>query len=186
MGRPKGGGGDAAARLLEAAGRGFRTGGYGGIGVDALAKEAGLTSGAFYAHFGSKAEAFHQTVMDGLAVLDQGVAVHQAEWGPHWLAHFVDFYLGDRMMLGLDQACVLPGLSADVARAPHKTRKAYADALSALADRIAGGLGGDDARERAYALLAQLSGAASLARAVTDETVRETVLQAAAKAAKAI
>jgi len=32
--------GDARTRLVEAAGRGFRTGGFGGTGVDALAKWA--------------------------------------------------------------------------------------------------------------------------------------------------
>jgi AcrR family transcriptional regulator len=46
MARPKDDG-DARMRLVEAAGRGFRTGGFGGAGVDALAKGAGLTSGAF-------------------------------------------------------------------------------------------------------------------------------------------
>ena len=58
MARSKASEGDARERLVEAAGRGFRTGGFGGAGVDALAKGAGLTSGAFYAHFDSKAEAF--------------------------------------------------------------------------------------------------------------------------------
>ena len=43
MARSKGNEGDARARLVEAAGRGFRTGGFGGTGVDALAKGAGLT-----------------------------------------------------------------------------------------------------------------------------------------------
>jgi TetR/AcrR family transcriptional repressor of nem operon len=52
MARAKKDEGDARERLVEAAGRGF------GAGVDALAKGAGLTSGAFYAHFDSKAEAF--------------------------------------------------------------------------------------------------------------------------------
>ncbi len=66
--------GDARTRLVEAAGRGFRTGGFGGTGVDALAKGAGLTSGAFYAHFDSKAEAFRLVVSDGLATLRNGIA----------------------------------------------------------------------------------------------------------------
>ena len=53
MARPKKDEGDVRARLVDAAGRGFRTGGFGGAGVDALAKGAGLTSVAFYAHFSS-------------------------------------------------------------------------------------------------------------------------------------
>jgi TetR/AcrR family transcriptional regulator, transcriptional repressor for nem operon len=58
MARPKGSTPNARERLIEAAGRGFRTSGFGGIGVDGLAKAAGLTSGAFYIHFSSKREAF--------------------------------------------------------------------------------------------------------------------------------
>lgn len=65
MARPKKSDGDARARLADAVGRGFRTGGFGGAGVDALAKGAGLTSGAFYAHFESKADAFRLAVADG-------------------------------------------------------------------------------------------------------------------------
>ena len=67
MARPRNSDGDARQRLVEAAGRGFRTGGFGGAGVDALAKGAGLTSGAFYAHFDSKAEAFRLVVSAGIA-----------------------------------------------------------------------------------------------------------------------
>ena len=43
-------------KMVDAAGRGFRKNGYGGLGVDGLAKEAGVTSGAFYGHFKSKDE----------------------------------------------------------------------------------------------------------------------------------
>ena len=53
-------------RMLEAVGCGFRDRGYAGIGVDGLAKTAGVTSGAFYAHFGSKGEAFDVALAAGL------------------------------------------------------------------------------------------------------------------------
>ncbi len=40
--------------LLEAAGRLFNEKGFDGVGVAEVAKEAGLTHGALYAHFPSK------------------------------------------------------------------------------------------------------------------------------------
>ena len=46
----------ARKRLLEKAGALAKTRGFGTTGVDALVKAAGLTSGAFYAHFSSKSE----------------------------------------------------------------------------------------------------------------------------------
>src|SRR3979490_3613359 len=101
MARPKGNEGDAKARLVEAAGRGFRTGGFGGTGVAALAKGGGLTSGAFYAHFDSKAEAFRLVVSEGLATLRNGIASFQERHGRGWRGPFVDFFLRGRMWLGV-------------------------------------------------------------------------------------
>ena len=49
---------ESRQRIVAAAGRGFRKLGYGGIGVDGLAREANVTHGAFYGHFRSMAEAF--------------------------------------------------------------------------------------------------------------------------------
>src|SRR6266498_508078 len=41
-------------RILDAAGRRFKQDGIDGAGVAALMSDAGLTNGAFYAHFASK------------------------------------------------------------------------------------------------------------------------------------
>jgi TetR/AcrR family transcriptional repressor of nem operon len=186
MARPKKDDGDARARLVEAAGRGFRTGGFGGAGVDALAKGAGLTSGAFYAHFDSKIEAFRLAVADGLSFLRGGILKFQESHGRNWREPFIDFYLGQRMQVALDEACGLPSFSSDVARADDATRAVYEAELEKLVDVVAGGFRGAHARERALALLAILSGAASIARAVRDETIRREILAAANVAAKAI
>src|SRR5436309_16086358 len=107
MARSKNNEGDARARLVEAAGRGSRTGGFGGTGVDALAKGAGLTSGAFYAHFDSKAEAVRLVVADGIANLRNGVAAFQKQHGRAWRDPVVDFYLGVRSYLSMSEACGL-------------------------------------------------------------------------------
>ena len=64
---------ESHAKILRGAGRGFRRAGFGGAGVDGLAKEAGVTSGAFYAHFKSKADAFRETIGTGLKDLREGV-----------------------------------------------------------------------------------------------------------------
>ena len=73
--------GAARTKILDAAGRGFRRLGFGGVGVDGLAKEAGVTSGAFYGHFPSKAEAFKAAAVAGLVQLREGVESLQASEG---------------------------------------------------------------------------------------------------------
>jgi AcrR family transcriptional regulator len=187
MARPKKGeGGDARARLVEAAGRSFRVGGFGGTGVDGLAKEAGLTSGAFYAHFESKAEAFRVAAAEGLAVLRNGVQSFQERHGRYWREPFIDFYLGPRMEVGLDEACALPSFASDVARADETTRTQYEAEFQQLVDAVTAGLRGPHARQRALSLLAILSGAAAMARAVKDDRIRREILAAANAAAKVI
>jgi TetR/AcrR family transcriptional regulator, transcriptional repressor for nem operon len=186
MSRPRQTAKDAKERLLEAAGRGFRTGGYGGIGVDALAKEAGLTSGAFYAHFGSKADAFRLAMIDGMTLLRNGVTAFREQHGTSWREAFVDFYLGERMNLGLDQACALPSFASDVARASPATRRAFETELNTLVDTVAAGLGDPPDRKRAWAFLTTLSGGAAMARGVKDKELRAEILAATAASAKAI
>src|SRR3979411_3511795 len=101
MARSKANEADARTRLVEAAGRGFRSGGFGGTGVDALAKGAGLTSGAFYAHFDSKSEAFRLVVSDGLATLRNGIAAFQERHGRGWRGPVRDFFFGARKGRGI-------------------------------------------------------------------------------------
>lgn len=186
MGRPKGGHANARERLLEAAGRGFRTGGYGGIGVDGLAKEAGLTSGAFYAHFGSKADAFRLALVEGLDVLAGAVSRFRTDHGDGWRGPFVDFYFGTLMQADLTTACALPTFTADAARADGDTRDAYGAALDRVADAIAAGLEGPDAQRRAWTMMSLMAGGAGMARAVTDPDQRAAILDAARSAALAV
>ena len=81
-------------RILESIHKSFRQKGYDGAGVDGLASAAGVTSGAFYAHFGSKSDAFRETVVEGIHQFDEAVEHFQKEYGNTWLEEFASFYLG--------------------------------------------------------------------------------------------
>lgn len=186
MARRKGAEGEAAARLRAAAGRAFRTCGYGGAGIDGLAREAGLTSGAFYAQFRSKADAFRAAVEDGFAFYLRGLEATRAAHGDGWIGPFIDFYLGARMEVGLDEACAAPTFAADVARADAETRAAYGAGLRALTEAVAGGLDGPDRDERAAALVALLAGGAGLARAVAEPAQRRALIDATRAAARGL
>lgn len=162
---------EARTRILNATGRGFRRLGFGGIGVDGLAKEAGVTSGAFYGHFPSKAAAFKAAAVDGLMQLRDGIAFLRGSEGDAWLEKFVDFYLSVRRTCDLGDSCALQSLTLDVARAGEDTKAAYETALRSVVDAVAAGLSSGTLparRKTAWAILAVLSGSVSIARATAD------------------
>jgi AcrR family transcriptional regulator len=156
---------------LNAAGRGFRRLGFGGVGVDGLAKEAGVTSGAFYGHFPSKAEAFKAAAVAGLVQLHEAIEDLRAREGEDWLATFVDFYMSVRRTCDLGESCALQSLTPEVARADLATRTAYEAELLRVAEAVAQGLPNGSLaarRKTAWAILALLSGGVSIARSAAD------------------
>jgi TetR/AcrR family transcriptional repressor of nem operon len=168
----------ARARILAAVGRGFRKRGYGGIGVDGLAKEASVTSGALYGHFASKEAAFKEAVVTGIDELRAGVEALRAEHGAKWVEVFVDFYLGHRRVCDLSESCALQSLTPEVQRSDVETKAAFEAEMTKVARAVADGLAGtDDADrlQRAWALLAILSGGVTLARAVADPAVSNRI-----------
>ncbi|MFK2877800.1 TetR/AcrR family transcriptional regulator [Rhodanobacter hydrolyticus] len=175
-------------RILLSAGRMFRSHGFGGCGVDGLAKGAEVTSGAFYAHFKSKADAFREAVIVGMADLRRGVEQMREQFGSRWRSGFIDFYLGDRRTCDLADSCALQSLSSEVARASDEVRQAYETELHSVIEAMAAGLAGKPKarREEAIALLALLVGGVTMARAVQDPATSEAIAAAVRKAALAL
>lgn len=160
-------------RMLQAAAEGFRSQGY-GIGVDGLAKRAGVTSGAFYVHFGSKAGAFRDAVSYGMDDLLNGVRFFQQEHGSAWWPEFVRFYLGAKRTCDLAQSCTLQTLTPELARADEAARQLFETRLRDVAEAVVSGPD-SPAKPASFAealvALASLIGAVTLARAVADESM---------------
>jgi len=113
------------ARILDAASRSFRSSGYAGTGVDGIAKSAGVTSGAFYAHFGSKDGAFEAALAVGMDEVIESIPDFQNEFGPNWVSAFADYYLGEAHRNDLACGCAMTTLSPEVVRADPAVHKAY-------------------------------------------------------------
>jgi len=180
---------ESRRRVLLAAGRCFRKHGYGGVGVDGLAKEAGVTSGSFYWHFPSKEAAFKEAVDIGMRELCQGIEGFQAELGAKWLETFIDFYLGSKRTCDLSDACALQALTPEVVRSTAEVRRVYEAQLESVVTAVANGLAGGtvaDRRGRAWAVMSLLSGAVTTARAVEDPTMRVAIARSARAAAIAL
>jgi TetR/AcrR family transcriptional regulator, transcriptional repressor for nem operon len=176
-------------RILEAAARGFRTKGYSGIGIDTLAKEAGVTSGAFYGHFRSKEDAFLESVVAGLSDFRSGIGKFQRDWGKNWTAALIDYYFGKKHRDNLEKGCALPIFSPEVIRADGRVRFAYQTELVKLHEAIAAGLtiGSEtENHDRAWVLMSLLVGGVTLSRAVRDENLADLIAAAVHEGALSI
>ncbi|WP_297587657.1 TetR/AcrR family transcriptional regulator [Roseibium sp.] len=172
--------------LVSASSRAFRKQGYSGVGVDAIAKAAGATSGAFYAHLGSKDGAFHAALELGLNEVLETVPDYQKRHGKDWPEAFAHYYLGATHRKDLACGCAMTAMSPDVVRAPEETRALYDQKMSEIANLISHGLSGASDQERitkAWAFLSILIGALTTARAMSDEKLAEKVTKAAIPAA---
>lgn len=176
------------ARILDAASKSFRSSGYAGTGVDGIAKAAGVTSGAFYAHFGSKDGAFDAALAAGMDEVIESIPGFQTEFGSDWVAAFANYYLGEAHRNDLACGCAMTTLSPEVARADLDMHTAYETKMNRIVGLIADGLdgGSEDARNaRAWAMLSTLIGGLTLSRAVANPDIANGIAAAARAAAVA-
>jgi TetR/AcrR family transcriptional repressor of nem operon len=179
----------ARTRILHAAGRGFRRLGFGGVGVDGLAKEAGVTSGAFYGHFPSKTEAFKAAAITGLVQLREAIEDLRVKEGGGWLEKFVDFYLSVRRTCDAGESCALQSLTPEVARADRDTKAAFEAELLKVVEAVAEGLSNGTLparRKTAWAILSILSGGVSIARSTADPKTGSQIAAAIEAAIRAL
>lgn len=169
-------------RMLKAVGRGFRSEGYDGIGVDGLAKGAGVTSGAFYAHFGSKAAAFEAALTAGLDEVISAIPEYQLKYGERWTKAFSDYYLGKAHRDDISGGCAMAAFSPEVIRANDETRALYERKMKIISNLVAKGMPGKTQAQRianAWSFLSNLIGGVTLARAMRSSALSDRILKAA-------
>jgi TetR/AcrR family transcriptional regulator, transcriptional repressor for nem operon len=158
--------------LLRAGARTLKTRGFNGVGVDGLAAAAGMTSGAFYSNFPNK-EALLEAVIDaglGEPLLTDTNSTTRAQ-GRARLISFVTDYLSTDHSIDPAEGCVMPALSADVSRAEPRVKDAYQRKMTALVDRIAELLDGDEAdrQRRAWSIVALMVGSILISRGMPEQ-----------------
>ncbi|MDG4721536.1 MULTISPECIES: TetR/AcrR family transcriptional regulator [Thalassospira] len=175
--------------MLDAASRNFREKGFAGVGVDGIAKAANATSGAFYAHFGSKDGAFRAALDLGLDEVIDGIPRFQRDFGDGWTDAFIEYYLGRAHRDDLACGCAMTSLSPEISRADDETRALYDRKMQTIAGLVARGLPQfPDAQrlEKAWAFLGVLIGGLTIARALKDDAAIDAVSNAIKSTAQGI
>ena len=163
-------------RIVVAAARLFRERGLAGVGVDALASEAGLSHGSLYSQFGSKEGLMAEALRHALASNSEQLGDASS------IEDYIRRYLSSEHRDRRAEGCVLAALGSEMPRQSAPVRRRFTDAVNAATRRIAGLVPGRaDATDEALAVLATLVGALSLARAVDDTELSERILSAARK-----
>jgi AcrR family transcriptional regulator len=164
-------------RIIEAAGRRFKRDGIDGSGVATLMKDAGLTNGAFYAHFQSKDDLVANVVADQLC--EQRARFHAQAPDHAGLEQYVREYLSVPHRDGPEDGCPSAALLDEIGRSTPETKRAYTAGLLAIIDDIAARLAPDDpqsARVRTLSAFAMMIGTLQLSRALTDRQLADDLL----------
>jgi AcrR family transcriptional regulator len=180
----------AAARqaIVQAGARALRENGFNGIGVDGLAASAGVTSGAFYSNFSNKEALLEQVIATclGEPFIDSasGSLAERKQRLKQWLAMYISAAHREDPASG----CVMPTLSADVARSSPQTRATYQRKMLALVHNMSNVLdgAGPDRERRAWSIIAMMVGAVAIAQALPDGEEAERVLDSALQTAIAL
>jgi len=170
-------------KILEVAAERFRSDGIAATGLATIMSDAGLTNGAFYPHFRSKADLVRETVAAATSATRFGNFI--AEEG---LDVALDAYLSPEHRDDPGQGCPLAALLPELARQPLETRRVYADNFLALARELASALPAKtkDPEGVAIAIYATLIGSVQLARAAEGTNLSDRILAAGRDAVRAL
>ena len=164
-------------RILEAAGRRFKQDGIDGAGVATVMSDAGLTNGAFYAHFSSKEDLVANVLADQLRAQREGFDTQPSDRAG--LEAIIRAYLSPQHRDQCADGCPSAALLEEIIRRPAATKRTYTEELLGITDDIAARLDPTDveaARADALALFGLLVGTLQFARAVTDPELSDQLL----------
>jgi TetR/AcrR family transcriptional regulator, transcriptional repressor for nem operon len=168
--------------LLEAASKLFREKGIDGVGVAEVAKEAGLTHGALYAHFDSKDALAAAAFSTGFAGNMAAMRAWAGDREPTF-EEYVTVLLSATMRDKLAAGCPMTASASEAGRqgpgVSESFVKAFEEELALVAGAADPALPVNERRTLAIASVAAQIGAIAVARAVAkaDPALSDEVLQ---------
>lgn len=181
---------DTASRL-------FRERGFNNVSILDIMKAVGLTHGGFYNHFESKDElvaiAYKNAFDKSQERWQQRIASRSPQQNE--LSAILEPYFTDQWLRSIGDACPLTALSVDIARtsaeaeqqaAQHNYKQGLKGLMAILQDAIAkkqqaqtgqaANTSDESSRQKAMIMLANMSGALILARALHDDPLAKEML----------
>ena len=154
-----------------------------GAAVLTVMRDAGLTHGGFYKHFGSKDELLMESLSEAFQEIADRLA-HVAEQSPPetaWQA-IVKTYLSLEYCEHVEYGCPLPALAPELARADRAMKPQIFEELKKYRSRMLPFMPGQVTadKERAFfSIFSTMVGAIEIARMLPEPAMREKVLASA-------
>jgi AcrR family transcriptional regulator len=165
-------------RIIDTAGRRLKRDGIDGSGIATLMKDAGLTNGAFYAHFASKDDLVATAVAEQLRQQRANYGAYLP--GRAGLEQFVREYLSNEHRDSPEDGCPSAALLDEIGRSSDATKEAFTDGLLISIDNMAAQLSPDDpqsARVKALTVFGMMVGTMQLSRALADRRLADAILE---------
>jgi len=169
-------------KIVKDASRRLRVEGLAGAAVSAVMRDAGLTHGGFYKHFGSKDALVLESLREAFAEMAEFLArvAEQSEPGTSWKA-IVKAYLSPEHCDHAERGCPMAALAPELARADKKMKTQILGEIGKYKDRIIPFMPGrrEADKERAFTIImSTMLGAIAIARILPDQATRASVLAA--------
>jgi TetR/AcrR family transcriptional repressor of nem operon len=165
-------------RIVESAGRRFKRDGIDGSGIATLMADAGLTNGAFYAHFDSKDDLIATAVADQLR--EQAEHLRALPSGKAGVEMFVRWYLSAEHRDSPQDGCPSAALLDEIGRAQPTTKRAFTEGLLVSNGELATRVAAEDPQAvqvQVLSVFALLVGTIQLSRALHDRQLADEVLE---------
>lgn len=173
-------------RIMEVAAHRFRGDGIASSGLASIMSDAGMTNGAFYPHFQSKADLVRESMASALDIQAQQLQEALASGG---LELAMAMYLSPEHRDHPETGCASAALLPEIARQPPETRQLYTERLLTLVRQLAADMPPQQTRDPegvALGIFAALIGALQLARAAEGTELSDRILAAGADAVRAL
>lgn len=157
-------------KVISAAATLFTRKGFNAVTIDEVMKKAGLTRGAFYAHFKSKSDIYNQAVIYGA----RKARKHIKKAAVKSPLEFAEDYLKIGSPEGKLKYCTLAFLVTDIAQQENDIKSTYTEVLKGYQGIIRSLNLSSDAAIQVSTLLI---GGLAISRSVTDKQLRDDILR---------